>query len=122
VTLWLISRNFLQGQDGIASGAEKLATSGLPGLAIVVLASCVVWLTIKLLSEKQARLQDAKDNTGEMLKLADKTNGVVVQVTGELTTTRETLKIVSEKLEETTQALNEANEIMRTLKEQRMRR
>jgi len=119
---WATSRNFLQAQDGIASGAEKLATSGLPGLAIVVLASCVVWLTIKLLSEKQARLDDAKGNTTEMLKLADKTNVVVVQVTGELTTTRETLKTVSEKLEETTQALNESNEIMRTLKEQRMRR
>jgi len=122
VTLWLTSLSFLQTPDGIASGAEKLATSGLPGLAIVVLASVVVWLTMKLLSEKQARLDDAKANTGEMLKLADKTNAVVVQVTGELTTSRETLKLVSEKLEETTQALNESNEIMRTLKEQRMRR
>lgn len=122
MTLWLTSLSFLQTPDGIASGAEKLATSGLPGLAIVVLASVVVWLTMKLLSEKQARLDDAKANTGEMLKLADKTNAVVVQVTGELTTSRETLKLVSEKLEETTQALNESNEIMRTLKEQRMRR
>src|SRR5262245_8089181 len=67
-------------QDGIASGASKLAESGLPGLAIVVLASAVVWLTLKLLSIQNARLEDAKQNTTQMLSLYQRVEQIVDKV------------------------------------------
>jgi uncharacterized protein HemX len=107
---------------GVTEGVDRLATSGPLGLGLVVVTLSLVWAIRELLKAKDQAKADAKDNTTEMLKLADKSNTVIVQLTQELTTTRETLKNVSEKLEETTQALTEANEIMRTLKEQRMRR
>jgi len=115
------AENFRQA-PGVTEGVRDLATSGPLGLALVIVTVALVWAIRELLKAKDQAKVDAKDNTTEMLKLADKSNTVIVQLTQELTTTRETLKNVSEKLEETTQALTEANEIMRTLKEQRMRR
>lgn len=115
------AENFRQ-TPGVTEGVEKLATSGPLGLALVVMTVFALWGIRELLKAKDQAKVDAIQNGDEMMKLADKTNTVVVQVVQELTTTRETLKNVTEKLEETTQALSEANEIMRTLKEQRMRR
>lgn len=108
--------------QGVTEGVDRLATSGPLGLGLVVMTLFAMWGIRELLKAKDQAKVDANNNSIEMLKLADKTNTVVVTVTQELTTTRETLKAVSEKLEETTQALSEANAIMLTLKEQRMRR
>jgi hypothetical protein len=79
-TDYLTSQNSLLLQDGIASGASKLAESGLPGLAIVVLASAVVWLTLKLIAIQNARLDDAKKNTTDMLSLYQKVEQIVDKV------------------------------------------
>jgi len=67
-------------QDGIASGVSKLAESGLPGLAIVVLAGAVVWLTLKLIAIQNARLEDAKNNAKDMLSLYQKVEQIVDKV------------------------------------------
>lgn len=80
MTDYLTSQSYLLAQDGIASGASKLAESGLPGLAIVVLASAVVWLTLKLIAIQNARLEDAKNNTKDMLSLYQKVEQIVDKV------------------------------------------
>jgi hypothetical protein len=137
---WSTSLSSLQGQDGIASGAEKLATSGLPGLAIVVLASCVVWLTMKLLKEKDDRKSDgaaateqiikakdqqtldAKANTTELLKVSQTTNDVANKLNVTVTQNTDQMERVEELLKQNEEALREANEIMRSLRDQRTRR
>jgi predicted Holliday junction resolvase-like endonuclease len=100
---------------GVTEGVEKLATSGPMGLAIVVLAFAVVYLALEIRKIQNTRLEDAKENTTEMLKLSDKTNQVVNQATQELAS-------VKEKLEEVEATLREANEVIRTLREPRIRR
>lgn len=97
-------------QDGIASGASKLAESGLPGLAIVVLASAVVWLTLKLMSTQNTRIDDAKLNTKDMLSLSKESNQVVTKVEQGLDRVNDTLERVEEALKRNEEVLRRVEE------------
>lgn len=90
----MTSANYLQ-VPGITEGAKELATSGPLGLALVVLASAVVWLMLKLLSVQNARLDDAKNNTKDMLSLSERSNQTMNQVTESLEKANE----IAERLE-----------------------
>lgn len=107
---------------GVTEGVEKLATSGPLGLALVIATIALVWAIRMLLKAKDDSKDDAKANTIEMLKLADRTNEVVNNVDQTLDKTNERLEKVDAALQENTEALREANEILKTLRDQRMRR
>jgi uncharacterized protein HemX len=107
---------------GVTEGVERLATSGPLGLALVVVTLCLVWAIRELLKAKDSSKDEAKQNTVEMLKLADRTNEVVNQVDKTLDRTNERLEKVDGALQENTEVLREVNEVMKTLRDQRMRR
>ncbi len=120
--LLLSSAENLLETPGVTEGVERLATSGPLGLALVIVTVALVWAIRMLLKAKDDSKDDAKANTIEMLKLADRTNEVVNNVDQTLDKTNERLEKVDAALQENTEALREANEILKTLRDQRMRR
>lgn len=126
---WSTSLSFLQGQDGIASGAEKLATSGPMGLAIVAVVAALVWTIKMLLKAKDDNNTDAKNNTTALLNVSDKTNNVantinqtLVQHNERTERVEEALRANTEAFQENTVVLREVNEVLKTIRDQRMRR
>jgi len=72
MTSSVIDQSFRLMQDGTATAVNNLAQSGPLGLAVVVLASAVVWLMLENRRIQNARLDDAKQTTKDMLALSDK--------------------------------------------------
>ena len=119
--LLLFVRNFHQ-TPGVTEGVEKLATSGPLGLALVVVTAALIWTIKKLLDTKDEQKNDAINNTDKMLNLSDKTASVVSKIEVMINTNNERLRTNDELNKELIEVLNENKEILRTLKEQRMRR
>lgn len=74
---WLITKNFLAMQDAIARGSDALLEKGVLGILVVSLTGAVIWLTLKLLSVQNARLEDAKQNTKDMLAVYQKVDQIL---------------------------------------------
>jgi len=140
------NENSLQ-TPGVTEAVEKLALSGLPGLALVVTVLALVWAIRELLKSKDQQKtitetskdevitakdqqkDDAKANTLELLKVSQTTNEVanklnvtLTQNTDQMERVEQQLKTTVEQLKENEEALREANEIMRALRDQRTRR
>lgn len=131
--------NFHQ-TPGVTEAVEKLAVSGLPGLAIVVLSLAAVWLIRELLKSKDQQKTDAqtckdelvrvKDqqkldgekNTTALLTVSQTTNEVANKLSVTLTQNTDQMERVEQQLKESEEAMREANEIMRTIRDQRTRR
>lgn len=117
----MTSANFLQ-TPGVTEGVEKLATSGPLGLGLVVVTAALVWTIKKLLDTMREQKVDAIANTDAMLSLSEKSNAVVNKVEVLITTNNERLRQNDELMKEILEVLNENKEILRTLRDQRMRR
>jgi hypothetical protein len=104
---------------GVTDSVEKLAASGLPGLAIVVLTGFLIWMLKKLLDAKDEQKKDAIANGTALLNVSRETNTTANKVDQTLALNNEALKRVELQLEENNELMREANEIMRTIKDQR---